>query len=298
MNSRHAPRAPASRGPAPPGWIGVHVRRLRRDHLRRDDGRHDRRRPDGRVPGPPRSGRPGLVELRPGGLRAPPAVGHRPHPARRPADGGQRPRPDRRLQRLHLRLPRAAGRAGGRRPPVLLHQRHRGDPQGLRPVGHRRRLAPARHVRLRDPRAGHRPGGPGPRPAGHQAALPRRDAGPAAVRLHAARAAARGRRRHLHRPGRAAPLPDLARRRPGAADAAQRRPEAAARDRAGDRGRRQQHRAPVLGAPLRAPSRALGLVGPRLGGRRSRRRCGSPSAAGSWPTPPSGCCSPAAWTPA
>ena len=33
------------------------------------------------------------------------------------------------------------------------------------------------HVRVRDPRAGHRPGGPGPRPAGHQAALPGRDAG-------------------------------------------------------------------------------------------------------------------------
>ena len=36
----------------------------------------------------------------------------------------------------------------------------------------------------------------------------------AAVRLHAARAARRRRRRHLDRPGRAAPLPDLPRRRP------------------------------------------------------------------------------------
>ena len=92
--------------------------------------------------------------------------------------------------------------------------------KGYAPLGHRRRLAPARHVRVRDPRAGHRPGGPGPRPAGHQAALPRRDAEAAAVRLDAAGAAAGRRRRHLDRPGRAAPLPDLARRRPGAADAA------------------------------------------------------------------------------
>ena len=36
-----------------------------------------------------------------------------------------------------------------------------------------------------DPRARHRPGGHGPRPAGDQAALPRRDAEAAAVRLHA-----------------------------------------------------------------------------------------------------------------
>ena len=172
--------------------------------------------------------------------------------------------------------------------------------KGYAPLGHRRRLAPARDVRLRHRRAGHRPGGHGPRPARHQAALPRRDAG---QRLRFAStlpgAAPGGRRRHLDRPGRAAPLPDLARRRPGAADDPERRPEAAAGHRAG----RSRPTAPSTehrywDAALRAPPRARELVGPRLGGRRSRRRCGSPSA-GAWsPTSRSACCSPAAWTPA
>ena len=249
------------------------------------------------MPGAPRPGRPGLVERGSRRVRPPPALGHRPVPARRAADGRQRAGAHRRVQRLHLRLPGAAGRARGPRLPLLLHQRHRGDPQGLPPLGHRRRLAPARDVRVRDPRARHRPGGHGPRPAGHQAAVSRRDAEPAAVRLHAARARAGGRRRHLGRPGRAAPLPQLARRRPGAADDPDGRPEAAAGHGPGDRGRRHEPRAPLLarratsGVPSTRP-------GPRGTGRtRSRRRCGSPSGAGWWPTSRSACCSPAVSTP-
>jgi hypothetical protein len=241
------------------------------------------------VPGPPRAGRSGCLEQRAGGLRAPPAVGHRPVAGRQPADGGQRARPDRGLQRLHLRLQGTARRARGPRLPLLLHLRHRGDPQGLPPLGHRGRGAPARHVRVRHHRARHRPHGARPRPAGHQAALPGRDARPAALRLVPAGAAAGRGRRHLHRPGRAAPLPHLARRRPRAADHRQRRPQAAPGHRAGGRGRRHLPRAPLLGGPLRAPPR---------GRTRSRRRCGSPCGGGWWPTSRSACCSPAAWTPA
>ena len=68
---------------------------------------------------------------------------------------------------------RPARRAGERRLPVLLHLRHRGDRQGVRAVGHDLRRPLPRHVRVRHRRARHRPAGPGPRPAGHQAAVPR-----------------------------------------------------------------------------------------------------------------------------
>ena len=97
-----------------------------------------------------------------------------------------------------------------------------------------------------------------------------------------------GRRRHLDRPGRAAPLPDLARRRPGAADDPDRRPQAAAGHRPGDRGRRHQPRAPLLGrrATSAVPSTRAGR--PRDWEDASRRRCGSPSGAGWWPTSRSG----------
>ena len=52
----------------------------------------------------------------------------------------------------------------------------------------------------------------GPRPARHQAALPGRDARPAALRLDPAGAARGRRRRHLARPGRAAALHDASTR--------------------------------------------------------------------------------------
>ena len=61
------------------------------------------------------------------------------------------------------------------------------------------------------------------------------DRRPAAVRLHAARAAGRGRRRHLDRPNGAGPLHDLPRGGAGAADHPDRGPQAAARDGPGGR---------------------------------------------------------------
>ena len=64
-----------------------------------------------------------------------------------------------------------------RRLPLLLHQRHRGDPQGLREVGARVRQPLRRDVRLRDLRARQRPRAAGPRPARGQAAVPGRDGG-------------------------------------------------------------------------------------------------------------------------
>ena len=79
---------------------------------------------------------------------------------------------------------------------------------------------------------GTRPADPGPRPAGHQAAVPGPDRRPAAVRLDAAGAAGRRWHRHLDRPHRAGPLHELPLGRAGAADDPQRRPQAAAGHRA------------------------------------------------------------------
>ena len=131
-----------------------------------------------------------------------------------------------------------------------------------------------RHVRRRRPRAGLRPGGPHARPARHQAAVPGRDPGPAAVRLLAARAAGRGRRRHLDRPRRPAPLPVLARRRARAAhrscSGVRKLPPATVRVVEADG---EQPRAPLLGARPRPRERARRLVRARLGGRGPGRRC-------------------------
>ena len=109
---------------------------------------------------------------------------------------------------------RAARRAGGRRLPLLLHVRHRGAAQGVPPLGRGVRGAVLRHVRVRRRRARHRRAHARPRPPGHQAALPRRDPERRPVRQLAARAAGGRRRRHLDRPGRAAPLHDVPLRRP------------------------------------------------------------------------------------
>ena len=109
---------------------------------------------------------------------------------RRAADGRHRPRADDRVQRLHLQLPGAARRTSGRRatassrPPTPRSSSRRtpsGAPRCVEQVHG--------HVRVRDRRAGHRCGDAGPRPAGHQAALPRPTPGPAAVRVDAAGAA-------------------------------------------------------------------------------------------------------------
>ena len=135
---------------------------------------------------------------------------------------------------------------------------------------------------------------------GHQAAVPGRDARPAAVRLHPARAAGRRRRRHLDRPGRAAPLHDLPLGGAGAAHDPRRRPQAAAGHRAhrsSPTARSSEHvywrpehvrRARARRHDRRATGRDAAAGGAADGGAR-----------GGWsPTCRSACCSPAGWTPA
>ena len=165
-------------------------------------------------------------------------------------------RAGRRVQRLHLQLPRAARRAGGGGLPLLLHVRHRGAAQGVPPLGRGVRGAVLRHVRVRRRRARHRRAHPRPRPAGHQAALPRRDPRAHPVRQRAARAARRRRRRHLDRPGGAAPLHDVPLRRPRAAHDPRRGAQAPARHRAHDPPRRHRRGARLLAARARAPARS------------------------------------------
>ena len=156
--------------------------------------------------------------------------------------------------------------------PVLLHQRHRGDPQGVPPVGRRLRRAPGRHVRLLPGRARQRAGRAGPRPPRHQAAVPGRGDRAAAVRLDAARAAGRRRGRHVDRPGGAAPLPDVPRGGAGAPDDPAGRAQAAA----GHRAARSSPTAAAASAPTGAPSSAAGPSttgwdAARLAGRHPRR---------------------------
>ena len=148
-------------------------------------------------------------------------------PLRRPRAGARD-----RLQRLHLQPPRAARGAGRGRLRVSLDLGHRGDPQGLPPLGGGAlRRSPDRHVRVCDRRAGVGTGRAWTRSAGDQAAVPRRGGRRAALRLDAAGAARRGRRdRHRDRPGRASPLPQLSLRRAGAPDD----PARSAQARAGD----------------------------------------------------------------
>ena len=77
--------------------------------------------------------------------RGPVALGHRRlkiidlSEAGAPADGRRAARPDPGLQRLHLQLPAAARGAARVRLHVLLHLRHRGDHQGVPPLGRRLR---------------------------------------------------------------------------------------------------------------------------------------------------------------
>ena len=105
---------------------------------------------------------------------------------------------------------------------------------------------------------------------------------PAAVRLVAAGAAGRRRRRHPHRPGRAAPLPDLplgrARRRARSCAASRKLPPATAASRSS---RTAAAPTTTYWAPdfTRRAERA-GLVRTRLGGRGSGVAAASPSSAG------------------
>ena len=173
------------------------------------------------------------------------------------ADGRRRAAPGQRLQRLHLQLPAAARRAARRGLPVLLHLRHRGDRQGLPPLGRRLCRPLHGHVRVRHPGAHHGPADPGPGPAGHQAAVPGPDPRTAAVRLVIAGPAGRRRHRHLDRPGRAEPLPDVPRGGAAAANHPAGRAEAAAGHRAGRRAGRHEHRSPLLVADPRHAWRSM-----------------------------------------
>ena len=152
--------------------------------------------------------------------------------------------------------------------PVLLDRRHRGHRQGLPALGRQLRRAPHGHVRLLPRRARHRAGWCSARDRlGIKPLYLAEVGGQAAVRLDAAGPAGRGRRRHVDRPGRAAPVPDVplggARAPHDPAGGA----EAAARHAAGRRARRTPARVHLLAHRLRPPPRARGLVGPGLGGR-------------------------------
>ena len=184
----------------------------------------------------------------------------------------------------------------GPRLPVLLHLRHRGAGQGVPPLGRRVRRALPGHVRVRGRRAGHRRAHPRPGPAGHQAAVPVRDAGAAALRLVAARAAGRRRRRHRPGPGRAAPLHDVPLGGAGAAHHPGRDPQAAPGHRAHRPARRHQQRARLLAARARAPAGARRDERAPTGATPPWRRCGWRCAGGWSPTCRSACCCPAGWT--
>ena len=133
------------------------------------------------------------------------------------------------------------------------------------------------------------------RPARDQAALPRRAARRrAARRLDAAGAAGRGRRGHERRPGRAAPLPELAlgrarrRARSSPASASSRPATVLIVEPDGTRAR-----ARVLEPAARARRRSARR---RSGATRCWTRCASPCGGGWSPTCRSACCSPAGWT--
>ncbi len=176
-----------------------------------------------------------------------------------------------RLERLHLQLQAAASRAERARLPLLLHQRHRGPAQGLPPLGRPVRRPPARHVRVRDRRTRQRPSAARPRSAGHQAAVPHRGRLTHPVRVLASCTARRWRRRHPHRPRRAAPLPVVPLRRPAAAhDPARGRQGAARVTLVAIEPDGRKTTTTVLGTRLHAARGPGRLVRTRLGGRRSR----------------------------
>ena len=188
-------------------------------------------------------------------------------------------------------------RARGRGLPVLLDQRHRGDPQGVPPLGRRRSSTTWSACSPSASSSATQVGASSPATGSASSPSTWRDGRRPAVRLDPARARRRRRRRHDHRPGRPAPLPDLPRRGSRAPHDPRRRAQAPA----GDRPRRRARRPPPAsdrtgtadrGPNARAPDRR------RVAGGGRGRAARSPSSAGSWPTCPSACCSRAGSTPA
>ena len=110
----------------------------------------------------------------------------------------------------------------------------------------------------------------------------------AAVRLDAARAGGRGRRRYRARSGCAAPLSELSRRRARAAHDPAGRPQARAGHDHAHRAGRQSDTEHLLGADFERVGRARRLVGGATGRSRSWRRCAPRSSAGWSPTCPVG----------
>ena len=236
---------------------------------------------------------------RAGRARPPPAEGHRPHRRRRPADGR------RRRSGLtivfngciynHRELRRRA-RAGGLR--VLLHQRHRGDPQGLRPLGDALRRA-ARSGCSRSRSASTAAAGwssPATGSASSRSTSPA--PGSPAVRLDAAR-------RCWPAAGSTPSLDPVALHHyfswhavvPAPRTILQRGAQAAAGDGDGDRARRDQRAPSATGAPSSSrPPEHAELGRGTSGRRRCSTRCGSRSSGGWWPTCRSACCSPAGST--
>ena len=222
---------------------------------------------DDRHDGRPRPRRLGAVGAGTGGARPPSPEDHRPVRAGGPADGRRRARGHDRLQRLHLQLPRAAREleAAGYRffstgdtEVIVKAYQHWGDSFVEHLTGMFAFCLVERdsgRVVLGRDRLGIKP------------LYLAEVGGQAALRLDAAGPAGRRRRRHVDRPGRAAPLPDVplggARAPHDPAGGA----EAAARHAAGRRARRTPARVHLLAHRLRPPPRARGLVGPGLGGR-------------------------------
>ena len=194
------------------------MRDRRRDPAGRRAARRRGRRPHHRGDAPPRPGRLGRARRGRDRARPPPSQDHRPVRARRPAHGRLRAGPGRGVQRLHLQLPRAARRAGGRRATGS-------SPTPTPRCCSRRSTAGARPAWSASSACSRSPS-PSATPACSRSAATASGIKPlylaetpGRIRFASALPALLDgrRRRHVDRPGRAAPLHDVPLRRPRAA---------------------------------------------------------------------------------